>query len=158
MSRMEIAALQEHLSSFSHFPTYDSRADLTPQAGTHRGTSDIVTWTSFWNCSFNMRKSEGSHPPGRVDLLLLRHAAGSTGVLPPVKPPLPPVFYHSQVELLPSCSLSLSVLSPTTHIATGSGVPSVYLGWSSAGGQQGRKYSSCRDGRGFGIRAFPSYP
>lgn len=114
MSRMEIAALQEHLSSFSHFPTYDSRADLTPQAGTHRGTSDIVTWTSFWNCSFIMRKSEGSHPPGRVDLLLLRHAAGSTGVLPPVKPPLPPVFYHSQVELLPSCSLSLSVLSPTT--------------------------------------------
>lgn len=45
-----------------------------------------------------------------------------------------------------------------THIAAASGVASVYLGWSSAGGQRGRKCSSCRHVRVFRIRAFPSYP
>lgn len=41
-----------------------------------------------------------------------------------------------------------SFTSPST-LQPGSGVPSVYLPWSSAGGQQGRKCSSRRDGRVF---------
>lgn len=53
VSRTRAAVLQERLSSVSHFPTYDSRADpQAPQAGTHHGTSDIVTWTSLLELQF----------------------------------------------------------------------------------------------------------
>lgn len=67
---------------------------------------------------------------------------------------------HCLISLRHCNNLLLSdwFLHITTHTATERGVPSVYLGWSSAGGQQGRKCSWCRDVRVFGIRAFPSYP
>lgn len=71
-----------------------------PQLETRGGSSFWVFSPGFpyRNLSFNMQNSEGSRPLGRVDLLLLLHAV-SPGVLSSVKPPLTPVFHHSQVVL-----------------------------------------------------------